>query len=442
MMKNILASLVGIFLCGAAHAQTINNLGAGAAVSGTDAFPAYQGANPATKITGTQLKTFINTLGSSVSSFGGLQFALAQGGLSNPGGAMSGYVAGDNITLQCSNVTFSSSPVLGVTAASGGAVTAAAVTNPGVTSGAVSSGSISCSQASTSGAGAGYTVTASLGVIASYISIPTLSTGGGLSNGNLYLNFNAADGIPFVTAGGENTFIGNKSGFGLLGASTFNTSVGHSALTSGGTGAISSGNTAIGTDAGRNIQDAATAGDNVMVGFGAGRNVANGFNVFVGSKSGGTQSNSPGLLSGYGNTFVGFASGAGLTSGGANLFLGIRAGSAIAAGNFNIILGTTGGADTCANGDESSVFAICPGNGRVLTITGGGTPSTSVASFAGVTKLSAIKTVAGLPTCNGGAEGTWSSVSDATGPTYNATVTGGGAVHVPVYCNGTNWTSH
>jgi hypothetical protein len=57
-------------------------------------------------------------------------------------------------------------------------------------------------------------------------------------------------------------------------------------------------------------------------------------------------------------------------------------------------------------------------------------------------KLGHVYTVATLPTCNGGAEGTFAAVSDASAPTYNATVAGGGAVHIPVYCNGTNWTAH
>lgn len=51
-------------------------------------------------------------------------------------------------------------------------------------------------------------------------------------------------------------------------------------------------------------------------------------------------------------------------------------------------------------------------------------------------------TVAGLPTCNAGNKGRWQGVTDANGPTYNATVAGGGAVAIPVYCNGTNWTAH
>lgn len=47
-----------------------------------------------------------------------------------------------------------------------------------------------------------------------------------------------------------------------------------------------------------------------------------------------------------------------------------------------------------------------------------------------------------LPTCNSGLSGTSASVSDATSPTYNGTYTSGGAVGVPVYCDGTNWTTH
>lgn len=49
-------------------------------------------------------------------------------------------------------------------------------------------------------------------------------------------------------------------------------------------------------------------------------------------------------------------------------------------------------------------------------------------------------TVATLPTV--GTAGRLAKVTDATAPTYNATVTGGGAVDVPVYDNGTNWTCH
>lgn len=57
-------------------------------------------------------------------------------------------------------------------------------------------------------------------------------------------------------------------------------------------------------------------------------------------------------------------------------------------------------------------------------------------------QITSALTVSTLPTCNSGTDGTFSKVTDATSPTYNGALTGGGTVHVPVYCNGTAWTSH
>lgn len=51
-------------------------------------------------------------------------------------------------------------------------------------------------------------------------------------------------------------------------------------------------------------------------------------------------------------------------------------------------------------------------------------------------------TVATLPTCNSSLQDNIASVSDATAPTYNATLTGGGVVRVPVVCDGSAWRSH
>jgi hypothetical protein len=48
-------------------------------------------------------------------------------------------------------------------------------------------------------------------------------------------------------------------------------------------------------------------------------------------------------------------------------------------------------------------------------------------------------TVATLPA---GATGNMARISDATAPTYNVALTGGGAVSVPVYYNGSAWVSH
>jgi len=47
--------------------------------------------------------------------------------------------------------------------------------------------------------------------------------------------------------------------------------------------------------------------------------------------------------------------------------------------------------------------------------------------------------VASLPTCNGGANGLVSVVTNALTPVVGATVVGGGAVQVLTHCNGTNW---
>jgi hypothetical protein len=51
-------------------------------------------------------------------------------------------------------------------------------------------------------------------------------------------------------------------------------------------------------------------------------------------------------------------------------------------------------------------------------------------------------TVASLPTCNAAIVNSMLSVTDASGPTYNGSLTGGGTVHIPVFCNGAAWTAH
>lgn len=51
-------------------------------------------------------------------------------------------------------------------------------------------------------------------------------------------------------------------------------------------------------------------------------------------------------------------------------------------------------------------------------------------------------TVGTLPTCNAGAKGQVYTVTDATAPSYNATLTGGSTVTVLAQCNGTNWVAH
>lgn len=51
-------------------------------------------------------------------------------------------------------------------------------------------------------------------------------------------------------------------------------------------------------------------------------------------------------------------------------------------------------------------------------------------------------TVATLPSCVAGLKGALAYVTDATAPTYNGALTGGGTNGVPVACSGTAWSSH
>lgn len=51
-------------------------------------------------------------------------------------------------------------------------------------------------------------------------------------------------------------------------------------------------------------------------------------------------------------------------------------------------------------------------------------------------------TVATLPAAVPALKGCYACVNDATAPTYNGALVGGGAVSVPVYCDGAAWTSH
>ncbi len=99
--------------------------------------------------------------------------------------------------------------------------------------------------------------------------------------------------------------------------------------------------------------------------------------------------------------------------------------------------------------DLSATVALCDGAGVVRFDWGKTAAATATIAgpVASTTTLQA-KTVykasgPALPTCNAGAEGTWAATSDAPSTTFNAAyAAGGGANHMPVYCNGTAWTIH
>ena len=378
----------------------------------TDGVPASGGWNPR--------KSDIRALLDVISGFysqGGV-YGIMQNGLSAPGGAMSGYAIGDSVTLQCAGLSFSSppfggsgNPTIGVVTVSAGVITQAVLNYPGLATSAPAGMTATCTQASSSGGGTGYTVTATFGAIAAYVMPAALGTGGTTaSNGNLFLNI--GDAPTGINTGAENTFIGDKSGYGLLGASSQNAAVGHGACYNGMGGAIASSfNVCIGSDAGRNFYAGAELGGNTLVGFAAGRNVAGPYNTFIGSDTADHAGiNVAGYQSGYGNTAVGYQGGVNLTSGVANTFLGIKAGSGVTSGGGNSIIAANVTTDVCSDGNSSFELLICTGVGILIKGAGGPTIANTIVTISGDLNI------ANLPTSAGG--GGLYVCADATGTFY------------------------
>jgi hypothetical protein len=63
MMKKLFLALLLSSVIGTADAQTINDLGAGAALTGTEQIPMFQTANPAVSTTPSAISTYLQTLG-------------------------------------------------------------------------------------------------------------------------------------------------------------------------------------------------------------------------------------------------------------------------------------------------------------------------------------------------------------------------------------------
>lgn len=79
------------------------------------------------------------------------------------------------------------------------------------------------------------------------------------------------------------------------------------------------------------------------------------------------------------------------------------------------------------------------GVGRMPAYSGDCSSSAGATSLTCNTPKRATTTVASLPTCNAGAQGTMYIVTNALVPVALATVAAGGAVVVGVTCNGSNW---
>jgi hypothetical protein len=99
-----------------------------------------------------------------------------------------------------------------------------------------------------------------------------------------------------------------------------------------------------------------------------------------------------------------------------------------------------------ATGDDNLYVDADKSDGQIVLRTDGSggsgqtrlTVNSSGAIVSGGVRT-AVTTVASLPACSATNEGERRGVSDATLTTFLSTVAGGGANHVPVYCNGANW---
>lgn len=113
------------------------------------------------------------------------------------------------------------------------------------------------------------------------------------------------------------------------------------------------------------------------------------------------------------------------------------------AGSFSTSLTPATGIATFLTTPSSanSRAALTDENGTGVALFDGATnPSFAGLTLTGVGILKNY-TVATLPACGSNTYG-FAAVSDATAPTYNGALTGSGAVKVPVFCDGTSWTSH
>ena len=247
---------------------------------------------------------------------------------------------------------------------------------------------------------------------------------------------------------------GTGSGFSVpvasLASGTQNTAVGYQALTAN---TVATGNTATGFQCLVN-----TTSGRFNVGYGAAAGYANttgAYNVFVGGQNAGGIANGNANTSGNYLTAVGAGAlasnstsnaltGIGYmalysATGGNNTAIGYQAGyagTALTTGTNNIFVGYQAQASTAADTNEIVIGYNQTGLGSNTTVIGNS--STTLSKVFGVI-TSTVYTVATLPSASTSGAGARAFVSDALSPTFGATVTGGGAVNVPVYSDGTNW---
>jgi hypothetical protein len=242
-------------------------------------------------------------------------------------GSPTGYAAGDTVTLTCAGCTFSTNPVVIVSAVSAGVPTAIQLRVPGLIT-AAPSASPTFTQSATSGSGTGLQVTASLGPRASDLASPALNSGG-TANGNFILG----NETPLSTFyGSETTAFGDRACSHFDGVATANSCLGHNAGGNQGAGTVTgSFNFFGGDDSGRNMTG--TVNNNTCLGTNSCRVVAANNNAVVGSGSLAASS------TGGQNSVLGGNRGTLISTGAANLILGANvANQTLAGGGFNILM--------------------------------------------------------------------------------------------------------
>lgn len=117
----------------------------------------------------------------------------------------------------------------------------------------------------------------------------------------------------------------------------------------------------------------------------------------------------------------------------------------LSGGNIQIRNGVSVGWTTSLIGAGNDVGFSRKSTAGFLQVNNGTAGNASGNIEANTVSVKGSYTVSSLATafpCSSTYTGMFAVVTDATVPTYNATLTGGGAVTIPVFCNGSNWVSH
>jgi hypothetical protein len=108
-------------------------------------------------------------------------------------------------------------------------------------------------------------------------------------------------------------------------------------------------------------------------------------------------------------------------------------------GSAGFLLRNSGGQNQLTMTKTGNLAVNAPASGTTLSVIG--VPGELALSTSQPVGLPGF-TVSTLPHCNSTIKGGMAYVTDAMAPTYNGTLVGGGAVTIPVFCNGAMWTAH